>query len=99
MIFVFIRYALISYAAQILFKHASYIILWLLNASTRESDLEHYFKPCLHIVVSFAEYACDDPSKRILKPGLHISRKDCKHMFVNMHLKLFRYGLVYTSLQ
>ena len=28
-----------------------------------------------------------------LKPGLHISRKDRKHLFANMFFKLSRYGL------
>ena len=31
-----------------------------------------------------------------LKFGLHISGKDCKHMFENMFFKLKRYGLVPT---
>ena len=33
-----------------------------------------------------------------IKPGLHISHKHRKHMFVNMYFKLSRYGLVYISL-
>ena len=28
-------------------------------------------KPCLHIVVRVAEHACDDASKRILKPSTY----------------------------
>ena len=34
-----------------------------------------------------------------LKPGLHISRKDRKHLFANMFLKLSRYGFVSILLQ
>ena len=33
-----------------------------------------------------------------LKPSLHISRNDRKHMFENMLFKLYRYGLISTSL-
>ena len=33
-----------------------------------------------------------------LKPGLHISRKDRKHMFAIMFFELSRYGLVNISL-
>ena len=29
-----------------------------------------------------------------VKPGLHISRKDRKHIVKNMYFKLYRYGLV-----
>ena len=31
-----------------------------------------------------------------LKPGLHISRKDCKHMFAYRFFKLSTYALVFT---
>ena len=31
-----------------------------------------------------------------IKPGLHISRKDGKHMVANTFLKLFTYALVFT---
>ena len=31
--------------------------------------------------------------RMFLKPGLHISRKDRKHMTTNMYFKLYRYGL------
>ena len=31
-----------------------------------------------------------------VKPGLHISRKDRKHMVANIFFKLFRYVLVFT---
>ena len=33
-----------------------------------------------------------------LKPGLHISRKDRKHIVANMYFKLYRNGLVSKSL-
>ena len=33
-----------------------------------------------------------------VKPGLHISRKDHKHIVTNMYFKLYRYGLVSKSL-
>ena len=38
-----------------------------------------------------AKYVTGNPS---LKPGLHISRKDRKHMVANMYFKLYRYDLV-----
>ena len=31
-----------------------------------------------------------------VKPGLHISRKDRKHMVANTFFKLFTYALVFT---
>ena len=33
-----------------------------------------------------------------LKPGLHISRKDRKHIVTKMYVKVYRYGLVSKSL-
>ena len=33
-----------------------------------------------------------------VKPGLHISRKDHKHMVANMFFKLSKYVLVFTLL-
>ena len=37
-------------------------------------------------------------SAQLVKPGLHISCKDRKHMVVNMYFKLHRYDLVSLSL-
>ena len=38
-------------------------------------------------------------SRKSLKLGLHISRKDRKRMVANMYFKLYRYELVSLSLQ
>ena len=35
--------------------------------------------------------------KHMLKPGLHISRRDRKQIVTNMYLKLYRYGYNYME--
>ena len=41
--------------------------------------------------VTSGTYGC---GTEFFKPGLHRSRKDCKHMFTNTYFKLSSYGLV-----
>ena len=38
-------------------------------------------------------------SSQSLKPGLHISRKDRKHMVGNVYFKMYGYGLLCLSLE
>ena len=55
------------------------------------SNFEHGIsKASLLLVINnlIIEYFC------CVKPGLHISRKDCKHRLQNMFFKLSSYGLV-----
>ena len=55
----------------------------------------HFFSVSKHIDLLIASlgmrFSC-------LKPGLHISRKDRKHIVANVYFKLYRYGLVSKSL-
>ena len=56
-------------------------------------------KPDLHIVIKIAQHACDRVLKRVIKRGLHISRKGRKHMVGNVDFKMYVYGLLSLSLE
>ena len=45
--------------------------LFNLTGTVRKVELISTFKPCLHIVVRVAEHACDDASRKILKPSTY----------------------------
>ena len=56
---------------------------------------------CLPFVFHcLANLKCFDTcSTMTLKPGLHISRKDRKHMVGNVYFKMYGYGLLSLSLE
>ena len=51
------------------------------------AGIQHVFVGTLDVVVGTQ-----------LKTGLHINRKDRKHIVTNMYFRLYRYGLVSKSL-
>ena len=49
----------------------------------------------VELISTFTTAVCESWN---VKPGLHISCKDRKHIVANMYFKLYRYGLVSKSL-
>ena len=75
---------------MIVFSHTKFGLVWIQGSGVKRGG---------GIRPPRSERVFQIPVQIGLKPGLHISRKNSKHMVGNVYFKMYGYGLLSLSLE